>query len=186
VLYELKSLPEKTRFLRGMIPWIGFKQVGIAIDRDAREVGESTYTLRKLVALALDGLLSFSLVPLLAIPFVGLAIFLVGLFLLMAAALTHSAIFLMMAIFAVLTGIQVFCTGCVAVYLSKVLDEVRARPTYVISKRFGLARESEEIDNDDLGEPLKAKSNSGFESFLPATKLDLTQSIRGTSHCQHL
>lgn len=53
VVDALASLPEKTRFIRGMIPWLGFKQVGIAIDRGAREVGESTYTLKKLISLAM-------------------------------------------------------------------------------------------------------------------------------------
>jgi hypothetical protein len=63
----LASLPEKTRFLRGMIPWLGFSQIGISIDRGAREVGESTYTLKKLLSLAMDGILAFSIMPLYAI-----------------------------------------------------------------------------------------------------------------------
>jgi dolichol-phosphate mannosyltransferase len=59
VVEALKELPEKTRFLRGMIPWLGFRQIGIPVDRGARELGESTYTFRKLLMLAMDGLLAF-------------------------------------------------------------------------------------------------------------------------------
>src|SRR5579885_3329536 len=55
VVDALASLPEKTRFLRGMIPWLGFKQCGVPLDRDARELGESTYTIKKLFSLAMDG-----------------------------------------------------------------------------------------------------------------------------------
>ncbi len=71
VVDALASLPEKTRFLRGMIPWLGFSQIGISIDRGAREVGESTYTLKKLLSLAMDGILAFSIMPLYAIAVVG-------------------------------------------------------------------------------------------------------------------
>ena len=46
----LRSMPEKTRFLRGLIPWLGFKQYGLLIDRDARELGQSTYTVKNSLA----------------------------------------------------------------------------------------------------------------------------------------
>ncbi|HEY9793562.1 MAG TPA: glycosyltransferase family 2 protein [Candidatus Obscuribacterales bacterium] len=152
VLDALLSMPEKSRFLRGQIPWLGFKQVGIPIERGAREIGESTYTLRKLINLAMDGLLGFSVAPLYLVPMFGGAMLAVGTVALVIAVLAVTAFKIhvstpiwvgsMLAMFA---GIQTILFGIVAVYLSKVLDEVRARPTYIVQDRIGLpfARSSE-------------------------------------------
>ncbi len=144
VITALQALPEKTRFLRGLVPWLGFKQVGIAIDRDARSVGESTYTLRKLLRLAMEGLLSFSVAPLYLVPILGGAVLLLAILAAAAWALLGSGIqtsgltvALLLSVVA-LAGLQIITTGVVGVYLSKVLDEVRARPTYVVSERLGL------------------------------------------------
>jgi len=153
VVNALQQLPEKTRFLRGMIPWLGFKQCGIAIDRGAREVGESTYTLRKLITLALDGLLALSIAPLYFISVVGgvlLALSLLALVLVVGlGAYLSEALrgqLFIVSCLGVFSGIQVFCTGVVAAYLAKVLDETRARPTYIVANAFGLAQ-SERADS---------------------------------------
>lgn len=135
VVDALASLPEKTRFIRGMVPWLGFKQIGIPIDRGAREVGESTYTLKKLITLALDGLLAFSSAPLYAIPLIGgslsLIALLAGVGTLAISGTTNWAALLVEAV-AFFTGIQIACTGVLALYLARVLDETRARPTYIV------------------------------------------------------
>lgn len=145
VVDTLVAMPEKTRFLRGLIPWLGFKQVGVAIDRDAREFGESTYTIGKLLKLAMDGLLSFSMTPLFLIASVGLFLLAIGLFGLAGTACAYAShlgdatgLFIVLSLVAV-SGLQIACTGLVAIYLSKVLDEVRARPTFVVSERLGQA-----------------------------------------------
>ncbi len=142
VLQALASLPEKTRFLRGMIPWLGFRQCGIAIDRGAREVGASTYTLKKLITLSIEGLLAFSVAPLYFVASLGLAMTLLGALALAVAltALTPSPIqaqAILISCLALFAGVQIGCTGIVAVYLSKVLDEARARPTYIVGNRLG-------------------------------------------------
>lgn len=143
VVNALASLPEKTRFLRGLVPWLGFRQIGVDIERDARAIGESTYTLRKLLCLAADGILSFSLAPLLLIPGLGLILCVAGmlgaLIWLLAGPprnvhLDGVAILLGMVI---LTGLQIVCTGLVAAYQSKMIEEVRARPTYLVAERLG-------------------------------------------------
>jgi glycosyltransferase involved in cell wall biosynthesis len=145
VLEALCSMPEKSRFLRGQIPWLGFRQVGIPIERGAREIGESTYTLRKLLNLAMDGLLGFSVAPLWLVPIMGGALLVLGLVALAICAVcavgfqvnvpVPAWVAVTMAIF---SGLQVGLVGIVAVYLSKVLDEVRSRPTYIVSDRIGL------------------------------------------------
>jgi glycosyltransferase involved in cell wall biosynthesis len=142
VVAALASLPEKTRFLRGMIPWLGFKQCGIAIDRGAREVGESTYTLKKLITLSLDGLLAFSVAPLYFVATVGLIFFVGGLLALIVSALCLGGLSwqsqaILISCLTMIAGVQIGCTGIVAIYLSKVLDEARARPTYIVGNRIG-------------------------------------------------
>lgn len=140
VIEALNRMPEKTRFLRGQIPWLGFKQIGIPIDRGAREVGESTYTLKKLLSLAMDGLLAFSSAPLLMLPAIGFILLSLGVVGLIIWAFVHSALastsdtlLAIGSVCALFTGIQVLCAGMIGVYLSKVLDEVRARPTYIVA-----------------------------------------------------
>lgn len=140
VVDALASLPETTRFIRGMIPWLGFKQCGVPLDRDARELGESTYTVKKLLQLAMDGLLAFSVAPLFMLPMIGLAFVGVSLLVLSVMAFTggfelsNAQLLSCMALF---TGVQILAVGVVAVYLSKTLSEVRSRPTYLVSRRLG-------------------------------------------------
>jgi len=142
VVEALDSLPEKTRFLRGMVPWLGFKQIGIPIDRGAREVGASAYTLRKLLQLAADGLLAFSVAPLYLIA-------LLGVLLVLAATLMAGGALVGLGggahlvpspsglILLAVSGVQIFCTGLVGIYVSRILEEVRGRPTYIVSRRIG-------------------------------------------------
>ncbi|SRR5579875_2547540 len=143
VVDALAALPEKTRFLRGLVPWLGFKQIGISIERDARSAGESGYTLRKLLALAFDGILSFSVAPLYVVLLLGGSLFGLGVVGLLAWLLCGSASGaqggLVAAVIAMLalTGLQIACVGLVAIYLSKTLEEVRARPTYIVAERAG-------------------------------------------------
>lgn len=169
VVDALNALPERTRFLRGQVPWLGFRQKGIPIERNAREMGESTYNLRKLFQLAADGLLAFSVAPLYILPVVGLVlmalgfaglfaacVFAAGLSQWMVAAIVISAMF-------VLTGIQVVVTGLVAVYLTKVLDEVRRRPTYVVQELLGAPFVSEGKGTAGGVSPQSNKRVSGRE-----------------------
>jgi polyisoprenyl-phosphate glycosyltransferase len=144
VLDALSLMPEKSRFLRGQIPWLGFRQIGIPIARGAREIGESTYTIRKLLALAMDGLLGFSIAPLYMVPTMGgillaaSVLFLLGL---VACAMMHQAVAdaaWLGGAMGVFSGLQLIGIGVVAIYISKVIEEIRARPTYVVAEKLGL------------------------------------------------
>ena len=142
VVDALNNLPEKTRFHRGLIPWLGFKQIGIPVHRDAREEGESGYTIRKLFALALDGLLSLSLAPLYMVPGLGLVLVGISLLFLPLALFNLDGIFdartcVLLFALTFLCGIQIACTGLMAVYLAKVLEEARARPSYLVGNKIG-------------------------------------------------
>jgi dolichol-phosphate mannosyltransferase len=142
IVHSLNQLPEKTRFLRGQIPWLGFKQIGIPIDRGAREVGESTYTLKKLLQLAMDGLLALSSAPLLLIPTAGAIVFATGLigFAIWLCTKLGSPLVLdsaaLLAGCTILTGLQILALGVVSVYIARMLDEVRQRPTYIVGEYY--------------------------------------------------
>jgi len=164
VVQALASLPEKTRFLRGMIPWLGFKQCGIAIDRGAREVGESTYTLKKLITLSLDGLLAFSVAPLYFVASLGLGLTVLGLLALVVSmtfliGAQYQAQAIMVSCLALFAGIQIGCTGIVAIYLSKILDEARARPTYIVGNKLGRGFGGLQSAGTNLESDLRASRN---------------------------
>ncbi len=164
VVDALASLPEKTRFLRGMIPWLGFKQCGVPLDRDARELGESTYTVKKLLTLAMDGLLAFSVAPLYFLPMIGGILMLLSILALAVMAFTGSFEITnaQLLFFGLLfTGLQVGAVGLLAVYLSKMLDEVRRRPTYLVGRRLGTGFATEEDNQNQKTEaPPKPRSQT--------------------------
>ncbi len=145
VVDALRRLPEKKRFLRGLVPWLGFKQIGIAVDRGARELGESTYTIRKLLRLAFDGILAFSVAPLFLIPMAGAILSALGLLavaIAVAVPASQQPFAFIIAALLILSGVQVVSVGLVAVYLSTALEEVRGRPTYLVQDRLGKAFEA--------------------------------------------
>lgn len=146
VVEALRRLPEKKRFLRGLVPWLGFNQIGIPVDRGAREMGESTYTIRKLLRLAFDGILAFSVAPLFLIPVAGGIVCAIGLLVLAATfgvAPAMQPYMLITAAMCVLSGVQVLAVGLVAIYLSTALEELRGRPVYLVQERLGRAFESD-------------------------------------------
>lgn len=163
----LRALPEKTRFLRGLVPWLGFRQCGIPVDRDAREIGESTYTLRKLFVLCMDGLLSFSVAPLYLLPMLGCVLLSIGAFGVLAALCLNGFSTIdgpvLLWAFLSLTGLQMCGTGVVAVYLSKVLDESRARPTYIVGRRLGRAFEGSTESSNEISHFATSMTKSSLD-----------------------
>jgi glycosyltransferase involved in cell wall biosynthesis len=143
VVNVLTSLPERNRFVRGLRSWVGYRQVGLAYEREARFAGKSKYTFRKLVSLALDGLISFSYLPLRLATMSG---FLVSVLSLLAAAyyaIKKLTVGLQPAGFATLTvlllflgGVQLITVGVIGEYIGHILDEVKGRPTYVVQQVF--------------------------------------------------
>jgi len=149
-LDALNRLPEKERFVRGLRAWIGFRQTGVVYERQARAGGSSKYGLAGLARLALNGLVSFSDKPLIVVMLFGLAIsaaafvygvYLVALKLVWGGVVTGYAS--MMAALLFLSGIQLLAMGVVGLYLSKVFQEVKARPAYVVRSLRGFAPAAE-------------------------------------------
>ena len=138
VVDQLVQMPERNRFVRGIRSWIGFHQVGVAYERQSRHAGRPKYTFRKLVYLALDGLISFSHMPLRIITLLGIAVsllsFTVALFYVVKKVALGAGIpgftTLVVSIF-FLAGIQLMTIGVIGEYIGRISDEVKRRPLYV-------------------------------------------------------
>ncbi len=134
----LVRMPERNRFVRGIRSWVGFKQIGVPYERQARHAGSPKYTFRKLLYLALDGLVSFSHMPLRIITVLGFTVsllsFLVALFYLIKKITFGIGVAgfttLVVSIF-FLAGIQLMTIGVIGEYIGRISDEVKHRPLYV-------------------------------------------------------
>jgi len=141
----LQSMPEQTRYVRGMVAWIGFPVASVDYVRDARLAGETKYPLGKMVRLALDGVVAFSLRPLRLATLLGLAtscIALVAAVWLIVARATGAIPVVegwtsLMVLVLLLSGVQLVTIGALGEYIGRIYTEVRHRPLYVVSERLG-------------------------------------------------
>ena len=145
VVDTLKNVRERSRFLRGLISWIGFKQTFVEYTAEARTAGKSKYSFGKMFAFALDGITSFSAAPLRLATYLGLVVaglsFLYILYAVYIRLFTSRAIegwtsVLVTVLF--IGGIQLIFLGVIGEYLSRVFEEAKQRPLYIISRQIGL------------------------------------------------
>lgn len=143
VLNEFAKYQEVNLFLRGMIPLVGFKSSSVYYERHERMAGESHYPLKKMLALAIDGITSLSIKPLRMITSLGLIISIisfVGAIWAIITQLTGETVVgwtSMTCIICFLGGIQLICLGVLGEYIGKIYMEVKHRPRYIISERTG-------------------------------------------------
>ena len=151
VVDVINKLPERNRFLRGLRAFVGFRQVGVEYDRDARRAGESKYTLKKLVRLASDGLFSFGAAPLRLASAAGVAFCLSAFFLaafVIGWTLTDVSILGMKpsnaagwtslaAVILFSAGVQMLLLGVIGEYLARIFEEVKGRPSWIVAEEFG-------------------------------------------------
>lgn len=141
VVDELLALPEHNRFLRGLRSWVGYRQVGVEYDRDARNAGEPKYTTRRLFRLALDGLLSFSAAPLRLASYLGFVVALAG-GLYVGVAIVYRLFFggvpegwtSIIAVVLAIGGMQLIVVGVLGEYLARIYDESKARPNFLVAE----------------------------------------------------
>jgi dolichol-phosphate mannosyltransferase len=146
-LDALLAMPEQARFIRGMVAWIGFKQVPFAYDRAERHAGETHYPFAKMLSLAFDAVTGFSTAPLRFASHAGLA--LTGLSVLILAYigvgwLTGTAVAGWTSLMLVVVGIgaaQMFVLGMIGEYLGRLYIESKKRPLYIVADVIGSARE---------------------------------------------
>ena len=142
-LDALQSLPEQARFIRGMVAWVGFRQVPFPYDRAERHAGETHYPLGKMIALAFDAVTGFSTAPLRWASHIGLALTAASLLLLVYIAigwLTGSAVqgwTSTMLVTVVLGAVQMFVLGMIGEYLGRLYIESKRRPLYLVADVAG-------------------------------------------------
>ncbi len=140
VLDEIRKMPEHHRYLRGLRTWVGFRQIGVPIERSARHAGRTKYGPLRLLKLASDGIFAFSIVPLRAAALVG------------ASAIVLSFAFSLYSIYAkfwrgtpqgftalilaitFLSGVNLFFLGIIGEYVGRIYEEAKGRPHYVVRK----------------------------------------------------
>ena len=144
-LDALLSLPEQARFIRGMVAWVGFRQVPFLYDRAHRHAGETKYPLRKMLAFAFDAVTGFSTAPLRIASHIGLWLVAASILLLLYIAfgfLTGSAVqgwTSTMLVVVVLGAAQMFVLGMIGEYLGRLFMEAKRRPLYIVSDVAGRA-----------------------------------------------
>jgi len=144
VVLELRKFQERSRFLRGLVSYVGFKQTGVLFDRDRRHAGTTGYPLRKMIKFALDGILGFSSAPLRLISQFGFLIsFLsfMGIIYVLVQKVVDPATtvpgwaFTMIAML-LMGGIQLIMLGVLGMYIGRVYTETQQRPLYIVSSVF--------------------------------------------------
>lgn len=140
----IKAMRERSRFLRGMFAWIGFKQTGVYFHRAERFAGKTKYPLRKMVRLAVDGVLSFSNLPLrIALAFgsivagLSFALGITAIILKVSGVYAVSGWASLVVIVLFLGGMQLTVIGIVGEYLARMYDEVKRRPLYIVGETHG-------------------------------------------------
>jgi len=141
VVNELRRTKEHHRYLRGLRTWVGFRQVGIEVERSERFAGDSKYSASKLFKLAFDGIFAFSIVPLRAAAFLGAVA--VALTVLFALYSLYAKLFLdrspqgftaLILVITFVSGVLLFFLGIIGEYVGRVYEEVKGRPIYIVGK----------------------------------------------------
>lgn len=160
VVEALKQLPERTRFMKGLFAWVGFRQTHIEYDRSPRHSGRTKWNYWRLWNFALDGITSFSTLPLRVWGYLGLvfsllafgyATFLVIRVLIVGIDVPGYASLMVAILF--LGGIQLMGIGILGEYLGRLFEEVKARPLYLVRDAYGFEPVPGSGDSTDYGKP---------------------------------
>jgi polyisoprenyl-phosphate glycosyltransferase len=141
VVMTLRALREQHRFVRGMVAWVGFRQTAVFYDREARFAGETKYPLRRMLQFALDGLTSFSIVPLRLATWLGVTAGVLAL--LLGCLFVLIKLFMPSIVLPGWTGImvavafgfsaQLLMTGILGEYIGRIYEEIKRRPLYIVA-----------------------------------------------------
>ena len=141
VLNEFANFKEVNLFLRGMFPLVGFKSTSVYYERNERIAGESHYPLKKMLALAFDGITSLSIKPIRMITSFGFIVALVSFIFIIVSIIqkfvgtTVTGWTSTIAVICFVSGVQLICMGVLGEYIGKIYMEVKHRPRYIISER---------------------------------------------------
>jgi dolichol-phosphate mannosyltransferase len=145
VVVALRQLRETHRFVRGMVAWVGFRQTRVLYDRPGRFAGTTKYPLRKMLRFAIDGITSFSIIPLRLSTYLGITMSVAGIaiatwaliakFALQRTVTGWTAIVVVVTLFA---SAQFFMIGILGEYVGRIFEEVKGRPLYIIREAINL------------------------------------------------
>lgn len=151
VVDALLSMPERDRFVRGMVSWLGFSQTAVAYHREPRVAGRTKYSLFKMIRFALDGIFSFSILPLRLATWIGFAasglsilgiviVFLDKYFAVPGMVKGWSSTVVVVLF---IGGVQLICLGLIGEYVGRIYGESKRRPLYVVRERMGFDTQSQ-------------------------------------------
>ncbi len=140
VVQALLSMPERNRFMKGLFSWVGFRQIGVEYARESRVAGRSSFNYPRLVDFAIEGLTSFSIIPLRLASLAGILISIVG-FAYAAYLIVRTIVAgvdvpgyaSIMVVMMFLGGVQLICLGFIGEYLGRLYVEAKGRPLYIIA-----------------------------------------------------
>jgi glycosyltransferase involved in cell wall biosynthesis len=151
VVDALITMPERDRFVRGMVSWLGFSQVAVPYHRASRAAGSTKFSLFKMVRFALDGIFSFSILPLRLATWTGFAasglavlgilIILLDTFLGVPGLVKGWSSTVIAVLF--IGGVQLICTGIIGEYIGRIYGESKRRPLYIVRERMGFEAQSQ-------------------------------------------
>lgn len=152
VVDAIKRLPERSRFMKGLFAWIGYEAETVEYDREARSAGETKWNYWKLWNFALDGITSFSSLPLRVWSYIGFGVSLLAMAYL-GVIVSKSLIFgldvpgyaSLMSVILFFNGISLIGIGVIGEYLARIFTEVKARPLYLVSETIGI--EARDMDH---------------------------------------
>jgi len=144
VCNELKRLPEKNRYVRGLVSWVGFRQTFVEYVREERFAGETKYPLKKMIRFAMDGITSFSYKPLKLATYVGFFFAMVS-FLYLIVVIVQTLYFKqtvsgwasIVAINLFFNGVTLIILGLIGEYIGRIYDESKNRPLYILRDKVG-------------------------------------------------
>jgi dolichol-phosphate mannosyltransferase len=185
VVIQLRQFKERSRFIRGLVSWIGFRQVGVHYKRDGRHAGKTKYPYRRMMRLALDGVTSFSTAPLKLATWLGyfsslLAfLYLTSVFVQKAVGITVQGWATIMVGLLFLGGVQLICIGIMGEYVGRIFDELKQRPIYIVEEEYPSSRVSsggEQAVSSALGQGRPARGRRTMESppIAEVTRIDET------------
>lgn len=132
----LKTFPEKHRFMRGLVSYIGFKQTPVLFDRNERKAGKSGYSIKKMFRLAEDAFTGFSLAPIMIVGVLGTLLALIGLAGTVLGLFLPSELLIIISFMTALSGVIMVSLATIGQYIGRTYQQVQDRPLYILQKKL--------------------------------------------------
>jgi len=182
VVDQMKAMPERHRYLRGLRSWVGYRQAGITVERDARHSGSSKYSVKKLFQLAFDGIFSFSVKPLRAATGIGLCAIFASMLYVAYAIIAHAffsrspdGFTAMITLMTGFTGLQMVFLGLIGEYVGRIYEQVKLRPMYVVDQV--LTADTVDLNRLDIDTPMSIDLAREIRPSIPVSFPSITMGI---------